>query len=574
MERTVRHITEKMTAQLPRFREYYTPDDLQVLDIPSFIIERIILEMHQNLSESVHPPETEWANMEGDSVRFAWKNFLEAIKAEVRMPASFAAPLFETAVADALELATQPRKAIPDILYGNEAVLTVGQLKRRLRYVTVGRSLAAALVRYMEKKGKQDLKLDECKSIISKVDDKLVASYNTLDWAKELEPLFVLAGPSVDTDLFRLYFEDKERKKLANVFDKLNKSLNRTEFIEVMSSPDQILMDEDMEDEGAESKSEEIEESEVLSEKKSVANDPEIEEEEVPDDSILSAFQLRRGELPDDEEHATSEPEEMDEDSEEEALHSRFRFDREEDEAEDESGTIYKELRLEKSSSEDDELSGKSGKNLDEDLLSKWRAIGGDDEEADADEEPKENEKKKKPASKSTSSPEADDLAETDRPEDDEEIGVESIELYNETDDEEDVPIWRAFLEREDLSSVKEDDNESEKEISAPKEEVADKLSERFFGMYDDTDMSDEELFQKLMNQISDERERFVSGIFSGSERAYEEAVENIAILDDWKSASKFIKDEIFNRNHIDIFDEVAVDFTDRLHTFFKENKS
>jgi len=568
MERTVRHITEKMTAQLPRFREYYTPDDLQVLDIPSFIIERVILEMHQNLGESVHPPATEWANMEGDSVQFAWKNFLEAIKAEVRMPESFAAPLFETAVADSLELATQPRNAIPDILYGNETVLSINQLKRRLRYVTVGRPLAAALVRYMEKKGKEDLKLEECKAIISKVDDKLISSYNTLDWAKELEPLFVLAGPSVDTDLFRLYFEDKGRKKLAKIFDRLNKSLNRTEFIEVMSSPEQIL--EEIEEDYVELKKEERpDDSDEIDKVEPVSTDQKSEDESEEEDSILSSFQMRRSDFSEAEQEVEDEPDVQpvsdETDSEEEALHTRFQFDEDEDEEDD--STIYKELRLEKSS-EDEEVggkSGKTGKNLDQDLLSKWRAIGGGKDTPE--DEPDEENVRKVRKSDIT---EPDDLAETDLPEDEEDVGIESIELYNETDDEEDVPIWRAFLEREDLSSV-EEEKEPEKESPEPKEEVADKLSERFFGMYDESEAS---LAESLQSQISDERERFVSEIFSGSERAYEEAIENIAILDDWKSASKFIKDEIFNRNHIDIFDEVAVDFTDRLHTFFKEKKS
>jgi len=554
MERTVRHITEKLTAQLPRFREYYTPEDLQVLDIPHFITERVILEMHQNLSESVNPPETEWADMDGDSVRFAWKNFLEAIKAEVRMPASYAAPLLETAVADALELATQPRSAIPEILFGNDETLTVKELKKRIRYITVGRPLAAALIRYMEKKSKTELKISECKKIIAQIDDKLIHSFNSLDWAKELEPLFVLAGPSVDTDMFRLYFEDKGRKKISRLFDQLSKSLNRTEFIEVMSSPDHLLDDEEVATEAKRKNSEEASGAESKTSKKA----KEAKKEDEDDDSILNSFRKRRDEQP-----------EKEEDSEKE-IHSKFELDKQEDRAEKKKGGKIEKLDAGESTREirrdilklDDE--DEDPDKLHSDLLSKWRAISGDDTN-------------KNKTVKEKSESEVEDLAETDRPDEDEDAGVESIELYNETDDEEDVPIWRAFLEREDLSRVVEDEDSADsraKSVEAEKLQLADKLADSFFGSYDDDDEENSEATaEELMKWISDERERFVDGIFSGSEKAYEESLEDIALLDDWKSASRFIKDEVFNRNHIDIFDEVAVDFTDRLHTFFKERK-
>lgn len=552
MERTVRHITEKLTAQLPRFREYYTPEDLQVLDIPHFITERVILEMHQNLSESVNPPETEWADMEGDSVRFAWKNFLEAIKAEVRMPASYAAPLLETAVADALELATQPRSAIPEILFGNDETLTVKELKKRIRYITVGRPLAAALIRYMEKKSKTELKISECKKIIAQIDDKLIHSFNSLDWAKELEPLFVLAGPSVDTDMFRVYFEDKGRKKISKLFDQLSKSLNRTEFIEVMSSPDHLLDDEEV---AADAKSNN---SEAASGTESKTSKNSKEDEDDDEDSILNSFRKRRDEHPEEEEDSEKE------------IHSKFKLDKKEDIAEKKKGgkiekpdpmESTREIRRDILKLDDED---EDPEKLESDLLSKWRAISGDD-----------TPKKKKVKEKSDS--EVEDLAETDRPDEDEDAGVESIELYNETDDEEDVPIWRAFLEREDLSRVVEDEDSADsraKSVEAEKLQLADKLADSFFGSYDEDDEENSEATaEELMKWISDERKRFVNGIFSGSEKAYEESLEDIALLDDWKSASRFIKDEVFNRNHIDIFDEVAVDFTDRLHTFFKERK-
>lgn len=572
MERIVRHITEKLTAQLPRFREWYTPDDLQVLDIPSFITERVILDMHQNLNESVTLPETEWADMEADSVRYAWMNFLEAIKTEVRMPESNASSMLETAVSDSLELATQPRKSIPEILFDKDDTLTVEELKKRIRYVTVGRALAAALIRYMEKKSKKTLTLDSCKKIVARIDDKLVESFTPLDWAKELEPLFVLAGPSVDTELFRIFFEDKKLKKYSSLFVHLNKSLNRTEFIDFMSSASQDMqIDETKKPSNVQKKAMKKSDRPKKSVNKPDAEDDEKKysgEEFIPDDSILSSFQKRRVDSIFEEDDMESElTGDYDETEDETPLNSKFELDQDEpdtpDESDNQGDTIYKEMNLKKSAEEmpgkfREEEKGEDPEKMEQDLLSKWKAIAG---EEDSDET------------------EIDDLSETEKPRGKNEAGVESVDLYNETEDEEDIPIWRAFLEREDLDSFVEDEGQEETESKNRKrkdgkEELADRLTDQFFGSYDTDEQGGEQDSNHLLRWLADEKNRFVENIFSGSERAFDEAIEDIASFDDWKHAAKYIKEEVYNRNRIDIFDEVAVDFTDRLHTFFIENKS
>jgi len=45
-------------------------------------------------------------------------------------------------------------------------------------------------------------------------------------------------------------------------------------------------------------------------------------------------------------------------------------------------------------------------------------------------------------------------------------------------------------------------------------------------------------------------------------------------VFDDWKSASQYLEKEIFNKNRIDIYSEIAVDFTDYLHSYFMEYKT
>jgi hypothetical protein len=308
MERIVRDITERLTQKLPADRDFYSPEDLQVLEIPEFITDRVILEMNQNLNESLSPPDTEWASMKEESVQFAWKNFIEAIKAEVRMPATYARSLFETAVADTLELAVQPRKAIPETLFGVDQMLSVDILKKRVTYITIGRKLAAALVRYMERKNRRTLKLEECRKIVTGVDERLVQDYNSLDWAKELDPLFLLAGPAVDTELLRIYFEDKEMPVLAARFDRLNKTVTRNDMIEVISKPviedpQSVPRDVSQNDEASARRTPGTNGSSPLGEA-GLSDSGETDRGQgpsyIPEDSILASFQRKRGDSPEE----------------------------------------------------------------------------------------------------------------------------------------------------------------------------------------------------------------------------------------------------------------------------------
>ncbi|TVR32880.1 MAG: hypothetical protein EA390_04590 [Balneolaceae bacterium] len=565
MERIVRQITEKLLQKLPTHREFYTPDDLHVLDIPEFITERLVLEMNQNLNDSLNPPDTEWASMDKDAVQFAWRNFIEAIKAEVRMPHTYAPSLFETAIADTLELAIQPRKAIPDTLFGVDEILTIEVIKKRIKYITVGRKLAAALARYMEKKSKSSLTLEQCREIVEKVDDKLIAGYNSLDWAKEVEAIFLMAGPDVDTDLFRIYFEDKRKPKLARKFDKINTPVNRTNFIEVLSTPDFSETEEKPEIKPAAKKPAEPETVPVKSGLKTdKADKPEKKKDSLtPDDTILGSFQRKRvsswedEDEPAEEEERAEEP--IDDDWKKEPLHERFVFDESEAEnlepsnektAETDRTDIDRSItnepepdyKVREEGVEEQESFSK--KELDFDLLNKWRKIGGiSEEEEDLV------------------------LSETEKPDDSDDEQVASIELYNETDEEEEVPMWRAFLEREDLSDLKEDEQGSDRGDTGYYGEEFDE--EEYKAAFEASEMA-----TRIDQWLGKDKQKYVREIFDKSETAYNDAITEITRFDDWKGASKFIRNEIFEKNNVDIFDSVAVDFTDRLHTFFIESKT
>ena len=156
--------------------------------------------------------------------------------------------------------------------------------------------------------------------------------------------------------------------------------------------------------------------------------------------------------------------------------------------------------------------------------------------------------------------------------------------------DESEVPMWRSFLERDedDVKSAFQFDDKSVDDqygsIVEDSEEELDEVSEEELDedgfieepIYDFTQKEPDldEKIGDLSNWMKDVREKFIEDLFGDSEDAYEQALADIMEFDDWKSASKYIEKEVFTRNRIDVYDELAVDFTDRLHSYFLDNKS
>lgn len=149
----------------------------------------------------------------------------------------------------------------------------------------------------------------------------------------------------------------------------------------------------------------------------------------------------------------------------------------------------------------------------------------------------------------------------------------------HEPDDSEDLPMWQSFLGRDEpereppfLLDV-EDKKNPDSDNKEPETDEYGYITEPIF------DLSSEEpepgeLIGDLSGWMSDASEQFIDELFGGSEEAYEEALVKILEFDEWRQATRYIEKEVFSRNRVDIYDETAVDFTDRLHTFFIENRS
>ncbi len=611
MERIVRHITQQLVDRLPKRKDFFTPDELRELEIPEFIVERIEVEMERNLDDSVVPPYTEWADMNNETVLEAWEQFINAILAEARMPKIYAQSVFETAVADTVEILMQPRRNIKDAIFGPDKALDLKTIEKRIKAVTVYKHLSSAVLRYMNRRNLQALTYEQCENIINKVDEKLVANYNPLNWAQLLSPLFQLLGNNVDTDLLRLFFEDKGRKRIARKFDLLNSSVSKTQVIEILSAPDLLDLEgyEDPQNklfagDSASEKDKNLPGIENLR-KHLFPDGPELnielgdikfespakeksKEERESDDAILSTFHKRR---------SYYSPEEMEGDEEElsglnqpEAKEDKVNTEKEIPE------TVINKTDSEERDepiSEEDEPVSEEKKKADEDYLKNDFEI---EEKPEADED--------KPLHKLflldeevVEKEEFSDASDEDESLDDqeslnsifvtEEHDIEEIsdeaekrfdepEIVEEHSGEDDHPMWKRFLSVEDDSEIKEpDEKEKSDDTNFKTKNTSGAQILNLTSIYDEeVEENDEDDIQKLHDWLSSERKRFIRVIFNDSEKTFISAMEEISAYDDWKGASKYIEKNIFSRNMIDMYSDEAVDFTDRLHSFFKEYKS
>lgn len=544
MDRIVRIVTKNLVNRLPSEKEFFRLDQLRTLNIPEFIIDRIRVEMDRNLDDSIVPPYTEWADMKNRNVQEAWNDFIEAIRAEARLPSAYAPSVVESAVSDSLDMLIQPRKKIPEIMFGADKALDRHTLEERAESVVVYKHLALAPVKYLYRKNLQALTYEQCSRIISTVDEKLLSKYNALNWAHLLEPLFELLGDTIDTNLLRIFFKDKKKPAYARLFDEMSSSITRSGLIEALSSPE-LVDDHDIED---------------------LRNSIYMDEDE----------NERRGNKKDSVKEtgiglhvANISANRKDDDDKGVPLHSRFMFDEnaiqdsESDRFEDSEDDPYSFNAMFKEIEKDEESDSRpaelnSGESLDEQKEEDSNLIDEADEENKIDTSKADEDEEVEPVKRFTKT--GDQIEKGQENDNDE--GEDSI--LSETDppenDQKETYIWKNFLQDEY-------DEEDEPEADN-REAIVDFKSEN-----ESPDSGSEET-DELMNWIGNDKVRFTEEIFQDSEIAYEEAIESIAGFDDWNEATRFIEKEIFSRNLIDMYNEAAVDFTDRLHSYFLEFKS
>jgi len=553
MQQTVQQITEKLIDRLPDNEQYYRLDELRNWSFPSFIIRRIKVELERNLAESMNIPKTDWANTQSEAVQQAWQHFVQAIHDEARLPASYAKTVIETAVADVVEMLVQPRKNIPTIIFGTNDELSADEVLTNIRSVVVYRHFASLIPRYMQKKELDTLTKERCGKIVRQADEKLVSQYSPLNWAQMLEPLFQLLEGEIDTNLLRLFFEDKGRPRLSRQFDLMNDVLTRAELIEVLSSPDSLDF------EGYEEEQSNLFDDQPRSKKErpdkaqsSNGQQPKRKKSPVAESKEVSASESEEEEV--NESPVGREKEQSGGDSNRENTLNTGFVDEEDSVEPEKAGSEEPEDELDENSL-NARFTGLEREEKDESELTDDKETADIEDEDTAEAETtgdlEEGEEKSRAEIESE---DADGRAE--EPEEEPEEG-----------DKNETPMWMRYMSEEDIAEYEQQEAEEEyDEDGFLDDPIIDLTSEQ----------ADEQEIENLRDQLSGDQELFVEEIFRGSERAYDEALEQIASYDSWREVSKFIEKDIFKRNLVDMYSEPAVDFTDQLQNYFldKQNRN
>ncbi|MDZ7720477.1 MAG: hypothetical protein U5K72_16805 [Balneolaceae bacterium] len=633
MEQISEQISQELLQELPDQVQFFTPDELLSAGFPYIVVETIRKNVASTIGSELHMPESKWVQQEDGNVQQAWQNFMDISIKHLRFPASKLSYILAEAVEQCLELALKPRQAVPELIFRTRDTIDFETAKVRVESLEVNKQLGLALLRYMEKKEKDEITIEQAKELVKKIDERLAENYHPLNWAQVLKPVFEIAGPSVDTELFQIFFDDKEKPVYARKFGQLNDNLNETELIEVLSSADLLDIDEDedeqpelfvpVEEESEPEKVVEIEktdedekvitpeEEQVVEEsdqkdhreiqleepedfeepeektveqdqpeKKEdfVAEDPtdaedidDTEEEEEQDENIVDLFsQIREDDLFEEDKNEQSlslveKEDEQDAEDDNITLLSKFKFD---DSGED---------LLQDDTQDDTETPESSGKENPSSIYEEMNLVKNDLTDVQENKDffetsPEESEENEEEFSLNIENREKEEV-ETEQ----EESTQPEPEAVDSDEEEDDQPMWRSFLERDDLDtdSGYEYDEDSEDESTDEFEEEMDDgfIEEPIYDLTTDDEAPDEKI-KKISRWLDDEKDRFIDEIFKGSDAAYEQALLEIMDFQNWKAASMYLEKEVFSRNKVDVYDEAAVDFTDRLHSFFLENNS
>ena len=238
MQHYIRSITQDLLNKITDEQMHYTPADLQEAGFPPFLVDRISLEIQRNLADSVSLPDSDWADMQADHVQDAWDNFLVAIRAETRIPASYLRSVIENAVEDILELLAEPERTIQETLFRQEKMASILELQVRRQWIVTNGHLADAVLRYMNRKGLTEISREKAANIIRQIDLHLASGYTPLKWGQALDVWFKLMGQAIPSAMLTRYFADKGLSDIAKRFDQTDEVMNRSRLIEYLSMPD------------------------------------------------------------------------------------------------------------------------------------------------------------------------------------------------------------------------------------------------------------------------------------------------------------------------------------------------
>lgn len=566
MDQLVQQITARLYRRLNEEQSYYTPADLSEAGLPDFLIARIRLELERNLRESIVPPESDWASMSAADVQQAWGLFLDAINGQVRLPKSFARGVVESAVADLVDLLSEPRAHFPGYLFGSDETLSEEQLSSRMRLMVVYPHLGLFAPRYLKKRGLSQLSRSQYSRLLTQIDERVCKNYSPLNWVQLLEPLFTLCGGEVEAELLARFFREKGLTDQARRLQLLPDPVDAQQLVELLSKP--FFRSESESEEPFLSAPAQFHEESPTLDKSGTTEQPEN-----PADALQPATRVVPGSIA-------------------AAAYRKLRNSAQE------TGSNQGSLKITPTSDKpgqtdsDDKplvssLERPDPETLDSQNISISEAITPETNDSEAEDastgevplyrqfaqEDEDTDEVSAPEYESGSEPGPEEEEESEAFEDEAHIhelprfgnygAPEEPDVEPETgdaDEEEDaeadfIPLWQRLR----IDNDTDEDYEKNQHDADP----------------DDGDAAlqpapDSARFEALYGFLKEDEPRFLRDIFESDRRAYIGALERISGFDNWREAGKYLTNEIFRRYNVDMYKDVSIDFTDQLHRFFK----
>lgn len=628
MQKVIDQITDHLVGLIKNDQPSYTPKELLKAGIPLYIVERIRLTLEDRIADDLQKPDSKWFSFENELVLHSWEDFVISATSSSTVPHDEVYNVLHHVIGEIISVFLEPRKKMASYLFREDRVLNLEEATKRSARLTIYKHFGKALPLYMQKKGLQEISIERCEQLIKNLDERLVAGYTAEDWAQKLELLFTLFGGKVEPYLLRIFFEDKGLYNAAETFAHIDVPLTKSTFIEILSSKDLVDLT------GSAPKSSTSESSPVAEKikpaKKSTSKSSKAKgkKEEVEEDRPMNLADIYATEagISDDEMNdilsdiALGGVIEVDNIEQAESLNALFESTESETESDEvestETGVQNEEMKefrdnltlildqakhsfenvVNESSDEDDE--GIDVSVTDDDIF-------GDEEKlfdpVQAETVADANIKEEKPINK------------------EEEVDTEA--------EGEEKPMWAQFLNEDQMAvlmgkrsgtdeeAVEGNGNENaeaseveeEKDkpkparkpaatkkdkpsTQVPKKAIEEKVVEEEEGLI--VEDEDDELFMdasdSILDRFAESRSSYVSlpefleprfkewkkEIFKGSKSKLEKALNQLEEMNTWDEASAFLQNDVFEKNSVDMFSEIAIDFTDRLHTYFKEYKS
>lgn len=555
MHQSVENIIDKLMGAVKADKPYYSLKDFLSAGFPSFIVERIRIEVNEKLKKEFELIETDWANTEQELVIDAWKDFQQALFANSRIPKDKFYSITSQVITDIVKVYLEPRQHMAEYIYKGEDELGYEELLNRTEKLTIYKHFGRAVPLYMKKRKLKTLEKKRCKLLIHNLDANLVASYSAKDWAQVLELLFTLFGGKIDAKLIQLFFEDKGLFLTAKAFNELDEEITKERFIEILSYPDllDVKLQEKFRDQFRE---------ELLAQKNRFdqPDEEEVEQIDEKEQRLLDSFFG---------DYSETGPQMTDEES----FNALFK-------SEQKDKTIFEEFE-EAPDAEEISKSIKKGEQTDEikkfrhnlvtvldQAASSFKNLSKEEQEKEKQKEEEEKkaraekrkaDKEKKASEKDAEENEPDDLVAEEPNED----------LISEDSEEGEEPMWQQFLRPDQMDVLMGGKKSSEDELMMDEETLVDNLVDE-----EEPENEEEVTVPDLKDFLVGQEKLFTKEIFKGKKKKYTESLKKIQELDSWDEASDFLEKNVFSDEEIDMTSETAVDLTDKLQSYFNEFKS